>query len=224
MDRLLEVGGIEVMRVVLGPLQTNTYVHVCDGEALVVDPAWPDPRLAESVKGKPVRVIDTHGHLDHVAGNVYLRESAGAAIHIHRDDAYMLEEIDLPLIRAMVDNGLIPFTPHRPDRTFVGGERLDVCGHMCEVIHVPGHTRGSIVVYCADMGIAYVGDLIFRGSIGRVDFPHSDPLAMANSLRRVLSTIDRNAVLLPGHGPPTVLREERDLLERIAEILEVGRR
>ncbi len=199
---------------------TNTYVHVCGEEAIVVDPAWPDPRLVESVRDRTVRVINTHGHLDHVAGNVRLRESAGAAIYIHRDDAYMLEEIDLPLIRAMVDNGLIPFTPHRPDHMLEGGERLEVCGGACEVMHVPGHTRGSIVVYCADLGMAYVGDLIFRGSIGRVDFPHSDPRAMAASLRRVINAIDGETTLLPGHGPPTVLKDERDLLERIAAILE----
>jgi glyoxylase-like metal-dependent hydrolase (beta-lactamase superfamily II) len=187
------------------PFETNCWLLSADGteEAVVVDPGFSPAnvrRLLERAGKRPVAALATHGHFDHVG-------SAGALcgdelpLYIHEADALALTD------PGRWGAGLpVPPAPVADARTVVEGDVLDFAGFRIEVLHTPGHTPGS-VCFVTD-GWALSGDLVFRGSIGRSDFPNSTPGDMAKSLRRFLTLPDPLPVL-PGHGPDTTVGHER---------------
>jgi glyoxylase-like metal-dependent hydrolase (beta-lactamase superfamily II) len=174
----------------LGPLQTNCYLVELPSGLLVIDPAEPAPALLDAIGVRRViLVLDTHGHFDHVGGNAALaRRGTPVALH----------SADIPLVEEW-------FPEHPPiDRHLVDGEEIAPGLHA---VHVPGHSPGSMMF--VGHGLAFCGDLVFAGSIGRTDLPGSSPQAMAASLRRLLNLPDETT-LYPGHGPPTLLARERE--------------
>jgi hydroxyacylglutathione hydrolase len=184
---------------------TNCWLVSAEGsdDAVVVDPGWAPERVHEMLRkaGKrPVAVLATHGHYDHV----------GSAGEFCGDDLplYIHEADQLALTDPLGWGSSWPVPPiHVEDiRTVVEGDRLDFAGFSIEVIHTPGHTPGS-VCFATD-GWLFAGDLVFRGSIGRSDFPNSSPEDMDKSLRRFLALPDPLPVY-PGHGPKTTVGAER---------------
>jgi hydroxyacylglutathione hydrolase len=188
------------------PFATNCWVVSADGsdEALVVDPGfYPDPvRAAVEQAGKRlVAVLATHGHVDHIGA---AREVCGEDVPllIHEDDALALTDQRAWGAGMPVDGDYRP----RAVRTVTDGDVLEFAGFRIEVLHTPGHTPGS-VCFVTD-GFVFSGDLVFRGSIGRYDFPNSDERKMMASLRRFLSLNDELDVY-PGHLEPTTVGDER---------------
>jgi hydroxyacylglutathione hydrolase len=184
---------------------TNCWLVSAEGsdDAVVVDPGWAPERVHEMLRkaGKrPVAVLATHGHYDHV----------GSAGEFCGDDLplYIHEADQLALTDPLGWGSSWPVPPIRVEdiRTVVEGDRLDFAGFSIEVIHTPGHTPGS-VCFATD-GWLFAGDLVFRGSIGRSDFPNSSPEDMDKSLRRFLALPDPLPVY-PGHGPDTTVGAER---------------
>jgi hydroxyacylglutathione hydrolase len=188
------------------PFDTNCWLLSLDGseEALVVDPGFFPERVHELLKlaGKrPVAALATHGHYDHI-GSAALFCGSEIPFYIHKDD-----ELALTDPRGW-GAGFVTEGVGRPGdvRTVSDGEVIDVAGFSLEVLHTPGHTPGHICLK-ADEWI-FTGDLVFKGAIGRSDFPNSDPEAMEASLRRFLALPDPLAVY-PGHGPDTTVGFER---------------
>jgi hydroxyacylglutathione hydrolase len=185
---------------------TNCWLLSADDsdDAVVVDPGFsPDAvhaLLAASGK-RPVAVLATHAHADHVgeAGTF-----AGALpILIHEADA--LAFTDLDAWGVGFGNAL---EPAEDLRTIADGEVLELAGLRIEVVHTPGHTPGHCIFLIDADAVCCSGDLVFAGSIGRSDFANSDPEAMSRSLRRFLELPD-DVRLLPGHGPETSVGRER---------------
>jgi len=118
-----------------------------------------------------------------------------------------------PLLDLVEREGLSPqailLTHAHPDETLADGDGLELGPTRWRVLHTPGHSPGSVTLFDAEHGIAISGDLLFAGSIGRVDFPTSDPEAMKRSLRRVLEELPDETRVLPGHGPETTIGAER---------------
>eukprot|EP01065_Artemidia_motanka_P044626 TRINITY_DN6382_c0_g1_i1.p2 TRINITY_DN6382_c0_g1~~TRINITY_DN6382_c0_g1_i1.p2 ORF type:complete len:126 (+),score=41.87 TRINITY_DN6382_c0_g1_i1:448-825(+) len=104
--------------------------------------------------------------------------------------------------------------PKKPDRMVVDGESIPVGEGTFEVVHTPGHTPGQVVFHCKDWGIAFTGDMLFAGSVGRTDFPRSDPAAMVRSLHRLLDEepkgLPGKTLFFPGHNQPSTIGEERE--------------
>ena len=202
---------------VVGPLSTNCYL-LADPEAgkgAVVDPGVGseeeiEPLLREAGRlGVEIAlVINTHGHPDHVAGDEPLRAATGAEILIHEADAQMLlrPRWRWPGLR-----------PTRPDGLLEEGDEVRVGRFPLRVMHTPGHTRGSISLYCAPAGLVLTGDTLFAGSIGRTDFPESSPSDMLASLVR-LAELPSSTLVYPGHGPSTTIgvEEKRNPFVRMA--------
>jgi glyoxylase-like metal-dependent hydrolase (beta-lactamase superfamily II) len=186
----------------------NSYLLICEktGKSVLVDPGEnPDVllrRLAERAS-PPEFILNTHGHLDHVAGNAAVRETTGAPILMHRADRFLLDSFSQQA--AMF--GLTLPQPPVPDGDLVAGESLTFGETTLEVLGAPGHSPGSVVL--ATEGCALVGDVLFAGSIGRTDLPGGDLATLLRSIRATLLPLGDPVRVYPGHGPPTTIGAER---------------
>lgn len=187
------------------PFATNCWLLALDDrdEAVVVDPGFEATRirrLLERAGKRPVAVVATHGHFDHigVAGELCGEE---LPLYIHEEDRLALTD---PM--AWGSGFPVPPVSAATIRTFAEGETLKLAGFSLDVMHTPGHTPGSS---CFRAGaLLFSGDLVFRGAIGRYDFPNSSAHDMFASLRRFLTLPDELDVY-PGHGEATTVGLER---------------
>lgn len=188
---------------VLGPVQTNCYIvrGEAGGEAVVIDPAAEPERIKAALEGKTPRAfLLTHGHFDHTGA---LRGFPGVPIYIHPADAVMLED------PAWSAGGLIGDNAPRPAATdFVQeGTQLQLAGLMIRVMHVPGHTMGSVAYQIGDA--LFTGDTLFCRGYGRTDLPGGSMADEMRSVRRLLR-LDKDWTVYPGHGNATTLQAERE--------------
>ena len=177
--------------------------------AAIVDPGGEPDRieaLVNRLELEPERILLTHGHLDHVGAGAELARRLAIPIEgPHPDDAFLFQSLPeqcrmfgFPLIEAF-----------EPDRWLQPGERIAVGNETLEVIHCPGHTPGHIVFYQAESQLAQVGDVLFRGSIGRTDFPRGNHHQLLDSIRHRLFPLGDAVRFIPGHGPLSTFGEER---------------
>ena len=197
----------------LGETETNAYlVSDAPGDpngCWIVDPGVDPSSLVEVVRREglePRAIVLTHAHYDHIGGVDAIERSFGRLpIHLHAAEAAFCEE---PMLNLSVFLGT-PIVCRSADRTLAEGDTLSLGDCRFRVFHTPGHSPGSVCLVDEAHGIALVGDLVFAGSIGRTDFPTSDPAAMRRSLARILEELPDETTLLPGHGPATTLALER---------------
>lgn len=193
------------------PFEQNCTLWWCSGtrRAAIIDPGGEAGRISALIDRLalvPERILLTHGHLDHVGASRELAERYGIPIEgPHPDDAFLLE--------ALPEQArLFGFPPHaalRPDRWLYGGERIEIGTEEIEVIHCPGHTPGHLVFYHPASRLAQVGDVLFRGSIGRTDLPGGDYHRLLASIRDRLFPLGEDVRFIPGHGPMSTFGEER---------------
>lgn len=204
---------LAIERFVLGDFQTNCFVLWDDADPTktcwIVDCSYRPERLLDFVESrglKPTLCILTHCHCDHVAGLARMRLRLGPVnVLCHRAEKEFNEDPNLNL------SAFIPpaISAPPPDACLNGGEMLELGGFYFRVLHTPGHSPGGITLWCAEAGEAIVGDTLFAGSIGRLDFPTSDVEAMKRSLHEVLMRLPDETKVHPGHGPSTSIGAER---------------
>jgi hydroxyacylglutathione hydrolase len=209
-----------------GPWQTNTYVVATapGTECVVIDPGLGAEagvgELIGEYRLKPVSVMVTHGHLDHMFSVTPLCRSHAAVCWIHPADRDLLSD-PLPAMGAEARELLARLAPdHRgfvePDevRPLVDSATIEVAGIDFQVAHAPGHTPGSTMYQTGGQGlgeeqVVFTGDVLFAGSIGRTDLPGGDVGQMLESLRTKVLPLPDPVVVLPGHGPSTTMATER---------------
>ncbi len=203
-----------ILRTVTSALfDENSYLISLPGrnDCVVVDPGLEPDRILEELDGlgvKPAAILNTHGHADHIAGNAALKDRWPACpLIIGAGDADKL--ID-PRGNLSADYGL-PMVSPPADRTVSEGDVLNLAGVRWTVRETPGHSRGHIVFVALELSPVLVlgGDVLFAGSVGRTDFPDGNAAALAASIRDKLFTLPDDAVVLPGHGPPTTTGHEK---------------
>lgn len=210
-----------------GPWQTNCYVIATSAgaECLIVDPGFEaETSLRDLVaehRLKPVAIVLTHGHLDHLYSVTPVCKSYASSCWVHERDRALLSDPWLamgPETKAMVEQLTgHPVTFTEPDdvHELADGARIELAGLALDVLHAPGHTPGSVLYstpYPDDVSVEQVvfsGDVLFAGSIGRTDLPGGDHATMLHSLRTKVLPLPDSTAVLPGHGPQTTIARER---------------
>jgi hydroxyacylglutathione hydrolase len=151
------------------------------------------------------KILLTHGHIDHAGGASELRAALGVGIEgPHPADRFLLDN----LAKQGAAYG-IPAQPVMPDRWLDEGDTVTAAGHTFEVLHCPGHSPGSVVLVNRPHKLILMGDVLFRGSIGRTDFPYGDHDALIDAIKTKLLPLGDDFVFICGHGPASTIGEER---------------
>ncbi|WP_116126185.1 MBL fold metallo-hydrolase [Lewinella sp. IMCC34183] len=204
-----------VVSLTQNPVQENTYL-VFDNdtkEAIIFDPGafsnQEERELADKIEQlglKPVKLINTHCHFDHVFGNAFVKNTYGLELGIHPLEQQILESAP----RFVEMYGMPPMTPSpAPDYFINEGDTVTLGDTTFEVLFCPGHSPGSICFYNRAENYVIAGDVLFRRSIGRTDLPLGDHNALIGSILTKLMPLPDDTVVYPGHGPSTTIGEER---------------
>lgn len=191
--------------------QQNCSILVCErtGRAAVVDPGGDLPRLREALASLGAtleKVLLTHGHMDHCGAADSVRREFGVPIEgPHREDKFWIDQI----AESSRMYGLPPAEPFEPDRWLQQGDTVTFGEQTLEVLHCPGHTPGHVVFFHRELQLAWVGDVLFQGSIGRTDFPRGDYDTLVGSIREKLWPLGDAVQFVPGHGPTSTFGAER---------------
>ncbi|HWO99269.1 MAG TPA: MBL fold metallo-hydrolase [Methylococcus sp.] len=220
---------MKITLVPVTPFQQNCTVLRCEtsGQGVVVDPGGDLDRILAAIDEaeiQPVKIFLTHGHADHAAAAPALAAHFRIPIEgPQREDLFWLQA--LPEQCRMF--GLPPAAAFTPDRWLEDGDTVRFGNEILEVLHCPGHTPGHVVFFHRGERIAWVGDVLFQGSIGRTDFPRGDYATLLRSIRERLLPLGDDVVFIPGHGPTSTFGEERrtnPFLKNLGEISRHWRR
>jgi glyoxylase-like metal-dependent hydrolase (beta-lactamase superfamily II) len=195
----------------VGPLSVNCYIVACEQsrEGIVVDPGGDVDQIVRLVDKHSLKIhsiINTHGHFDHLGGNLHaLAAFGGARLLIHQADAPMLN-ISAAIARQY---GVEGENSPPADEYLVDGMAILFGSYQIKVLHTPGHTQGGCCLYFEDERIVITGDTLFAESIGRTDLPGGSHEQLLESIRTKLFTLPDDVIAYPGHGPQTTIGHEK---------------
>ena len=204
---------ISVKKFTFNPVQENTYVVYDEsGECVIIDAGCNDDNERNELdnfiaakKLKPVRLINTHCHFDHIMGITHCRTKYHLQFEIHPDE--------LPLVEQAVEHGDlfgIPMEPvDAPDSFFNEGDQLTFGNSYLQVIAAPGHSPGGVVFYNPEQKILLAGDVLFYGSIGRTDLPGGSFEQLVNNIKTKILTLPEDTIVYSGHGTETTIGFEK---------------
>ncbi|GLP96860.1 MBL fold metallo-hydrolase [Paraferrimonas sedimenticola] len=193
------------------PFQQNCSLIWCEQtkQAALVDPGGDPDRISQAIEKAGVELAQiwlTHGHLDHVGASSQLATKYGVdIIGPGEQDQFWLDGLG----QQSQMFGFDPIESFTPTRYLKDGDTLSLGEHQFDVVHVPGHTPGHVAIFHPQSQTAWVGDVLFCGSIGRTDFPQSDHAALIRSIREKLWPLGEQVTFVPGHGPEGQFAEER---------------
>ena len=178
-------------------------------QAAIIDPGGDVDRLLQAVEEagvELVKILLTHGHIDHVGFTAELAATAGVpVVGPHPDDRFLLESLD--------EYGSMLGLPHSgnfsPDQWLQDGDEVELGAQILKVVHCPGHTPGHVVFVHLEDQLAIVGDVLFQGSIGRTDFPRGNHAQLIDSIKHKLLPLGDDIEFIPGHGPNSSFGHER---------------
>lgn len=181
-------------------------------EAAIVDPGMADKAECDALddfltrnKLYATQLIDTHMHLDHIFGNLYVKERYGLPVRAAKADEFLGLTLNDQAARFRLP---VKAEDHGIDMELKDGDVLHVGGEELRVLAVPGHSPGSIALYAPESGFVITGDALFAGSIGRTDLPGGDFATLVGSIRDKLMKLPPETVVLPGHGDETIIGRE----------------
>ena len=204
----------QVVQLTFNPFQENTFIVYDEtGECVIFDPGCFDNAEQKTLSDKitelqlrPVRLINTHCHLDHVFGNKYVADTYQLGLEIHEEELSMLNAV--PQICEMY--GLPKPEPSPAPSSFLTpGETVEFGTTTLEMFFTPGHSPGSISFYCREDKFVIAGDVLFYGSIGRTDLPGGDYDTLIRSIKTQLLPLGDDITVYSGHGPATRVGYER---------------
>jgi glyoxylase-like metal-dependent hydrolase (beta-lactamase superfamily II) len=202
-----------VKRFVFNPFQENTYIlYDHTRECVIIDPGMYDRSEEHALKDfiereqlVPVKLLNTHCHIDHIMGNRFVKETYQIPFYIHRLETENLERA--PLYGSMF--GVRISQQPAPDFFLNHNEELTFGNTTLRVLFTPGHSAGGVCFYCASDSFIISGDVLFQRSIGRTDLPGGDYHTLIRSIKTHLLPLNDDVVVFSGHGPETTIGEER---------------
>ncbi|RUM96850.1 MBL fold metallo-hydrolase [Pseudaminobacter arsenicus] len=206
------MGQLNAVIVPVTPFQQNCTIlfDATDLSGVVVDPGGDIDQILAAIEAKGIRISAiwlTHGHIDHAGGAMDLKDRLGVEIiGPHEDDRPLLDNLENQAVRFGLPDGVRNCSP---DRFLTEGEAVSFGDHVFEVLHCPGHAPGHVVYYNRTAKFAHVGDVLFRGSIGRTDLPGGDHAALIRSIKEKLLPLGDEIGFICGHGPGGRFGEER---------------
>ncbi len=207
----------DVRSFTVGPVQENSYIVRASNDAqraVIVDPGDEAERLLEAIDGLGVEIeaiLITHCHFDHIGAVAPVARATGAPVYCP-----VIERPVLADVMSWVPPGFGPFESHEAEHTLAGGERLNLAGLDIGVLFTPGHSPGHLT-YAID-GALLSGDVLFQGSVGRVDLPGGDWATLERSIEGLLGSFAPETVVYPGHMGITTLARERDTNPFLSEV------
>lgn len=195
--------------VVVGPLEVNCYIIADEKnkEAAVIDPGDNSDEILDVIKKNNLNlkyIINTHAHFDHIGAIGKIKDATGAKFLIHEMETHVLKT--LPSQNLIF--GIKTDSPPPPDRFLKDCEELMLGDIKLRILYTPGHSPGGICIH-AD-GVLFTGDTLFAGSIGRTDLPGGDYNTLINSIKKKLLPLGDETIVLPGHGPKSAIKEEKE--------------
>lgn len=203
------------------PLQQNCTIVWCTAtlKAAIIDPGGELPRLLKGSAQHGLtleKIWITHGHMDHAGAAAALREQTGATIEgPHEADRFWIERIP----DSGRKYGLPDAQSFEPDRWLADGDQVTLGETTWDVFHCPGHTPGHVVFFHGPSRFAQVGDVLFKGSVGRTDFPRGDHEALIASITGKLWPLGDDVAFVPGHGPMSTFGAERRTNPYVADVV-----
>jgi hydroxyacylglutathione hydrolase len=193
---------------IVGPLETNCYLVYCQEtlECAVVDPGADADKIFLMIARKslkPVLILNTHGHVDHIGANKSIKEKFNIPLYIHSADSPLLEDVqqsEMAIFLGAMDSP-------SPDHLLNDGDKIKIGKSFLRVIHTPGHSPGSVSFL--GEGFLLSGDTLFFGGVGRTDLPGGSWKEMESSIKNKILTMPDEMVILPGHGPFTTVGQEK---------------
>lgn len=203
---------MEIIALAYSPFQVNTYIlYDKTKECVIIDPAcfFPEEeehieKIIKSKKLKPKMVLSTHCHLDHVFGNDFICNTFNIETFAHKEEQKVLESASI----AAKKYGLEMRQPQDIQNFIKEGDLIEFGNTKLEVLHVPGHTKGSLVYVNKAENDAFVGDVLFNDSIGRTDLPGGDFDTLIYNIKTKLYTLNPETKVYPGHGAYTSIEKE----------------
>jgi len=203
---------LQIETLTLGQLQTNCYLPFCQQtrECIIIDPADSGDFITQTILDlelKPLCIVFTHAHFDHVLGSLELKLNFDIPIFLHETDQGLLKNAQKSG-RYWLKHEVDP-VPQKT-QSISEGTKLQIGKSMLEIYESPGHTPGSIVLFANEpQPLLFTGDTLFKKGVGRTDFEYSSPRNLYQSLEKIFTTFPDNTICYPGHGATTTLAEEK---------------
>ncbi len=213
---------IDVRMFTVGPVQENCFIVRAQGatSALIVDPGDEAARLLEAVGSLGIETVEailiTHTHFDHIGAVAPVARATGAPVYC--------PELETQVLANIMDYvpwpGFGPFESYEADHTVAGGDTLELAGLTIDVVFTPGHSPGHVTYAIRDQAALFSGDVLFEGSVGRVDLPGGDWPTLLSSIESLVETFDADTTVYPGHMGTTTLARERATNPFLRELAE----
>ena len=203
------MGKLQIEKMVLGQVSTNCYlaVNTQTKEVILIDPADAPRRIERKIKEsglKPVAILLTRGHFDHIGAAPELGTLYDIMIYAHEEEQEVMADSMLNLSANFGE----PFGAE-PDMLLSDGQELVLAGMEIQVLHTPGHTKGGVCYYLPKEGVLFSGDTLFYCSIGRTDFPTGSMSELVRSAKKKLLILPEDTKVYPGHGEDTTIHYEK---------------
>ena len=200
---------LDLQKCILGPVYTNCYFlkNKATDELVIIAPADCPEKIAQKVSqmnGKPVAVLLTHGHFDLIMAAQAVKEKYNIPIYACRQEEEMLREPSVNMTAHYGRDCSIT-----PDRFLDDLDVFEVAGFSIQMIHTPGHTKGSCCYYLKDEDVLFSGDTVFYGSVGRTDFPGGSTAQIVRSLHKLVDSLPEETEVFPGHDASTTIGYEK---------------
>ncbi|MGA1845725.1 MBL fold metallo-hydrolase [Deferribacter abyssi] len=196
--------------ITVGALFVNCYIISKNNEAIIIDPGSDFDKIKEFIISnslKPLAILNTHGHFDHVGAIEDIKNEFKISLYMHKDDEFLLRNASQ---HAMMF-GLNEVKTSNIDYYIDNGEKLTFGDIKIEVIHTPGHSPGGVCFYIKELNSVFTGDTLFYESVGRTDFSYADFNKLKKSIQQKLYSLNSETKVFPGHGPSTSIGYERKM-------------